>query len=528
MTTGMMLSKASYIQKKNSFMLWLALRHHKTHKNEYLNFKTHPYLKSIYSDNFDYIVVKKSTQCGITEYLILRCISKAIEGKAIFYVLPTYQLVARFVRNRIDKTVSNTYYYRMLEKVAKESDEHKRSESMTLKDIGSGNIAFVGSNSTAGFTEYPADDLIIDELDECDQINIEMAWERLSHSEFRTQIKVANPTIEGFGIDKEFAATNQMEWMIKHDCGKWINFDWFKNAVEEVKEQTFIIKDKDWDWNSNRDIKLICEHCGKPIDRRQEGFWIPKYKDKLKHGYNINKLFSGTVSILEIMERFNKGLKDDSILQRVYNADFGKAFTARGAKITKEMLNNCLGDYRNGIHQNALALAGIDVGNVLNIIIGYLLPNGQLMVTYITELQPDISELIKLLTEYNVRVTVIDALPEKSFVNQFKLKFPNVFSCYFSESKKEPVDESRNITVDRTASLDGVKEALLTKSIILPQNAESIINFYKQMTSSTRIFEQKRNKGNGAYIWVESAPDHYFLAMDYLLQARRLIAMILK
>lgn len=529
MPTGKMtLSQVDYLQRKNNYMLWLALKHHKTHKNSYLDFTNHSYLKAIYADHAKYIIIAKSTQCGVTEYLILRSICKAIQGKSIFYVLPTYQLVTRFVRNRIDKTINNTDYYLRLEKAAKEIDEHRRSESMTLKDIGNGAIAYVGSNSTAGFTEFPADEVIIDELDECDQKNIEMAWERLSHSDERTQIKVANPTIEGFGINKEFIETNQMEWHIKHDCNKWISFDWFKQAVEEVQEGTYIIRDKEWEWNSNRDIYLICQHCGKSMNRKQEGLWIPKYKDKLKHGYGISKLFSGTVNIVEIMERFNKGLRDDTVLQRVYNADLGKAFTARGAKIIIDMLNQCCGNLRNGTHQNAFGLCGIDVGNVLNIVIGYLMPSGQLLVSNIIELPVDINELIRILNEYKIFITVIDALPEKNFVNQLKLKYKNVFSCYYAETKKEPVDESRNIIIDRTATLDTVKESLMTKNIILPSNAASIPNFYNQMTSSTRIFDSKRNKGNGAYVWVETGPDHYFHAMNLFIQARRLISAIMK
>jgi len=521
----MMLNQAI---KQNDFILWLALKHHVTHKKLRLDFKSHPFQKAIYISNAKYIIVKKSTQCGITEYLIVRSIGKAINGKSIFYVLPTCQLSNRFVRNRVDKTINSTQYYKSLEKAAKEQDNYKRSESMTLKDIGNGTIAYIGSNSTAGFTEFPADEIIIDELDECNQNNIEMAWERMSHSEYRTQIKVANPTIEGFGIDKEFAETNQLYWTIKHDCGHWIMFDWFKQVVDEIDDNLYRIRDENWEWNSNRDIGIVCEHCGKLVNRKHDGIWVPKYRHIKKEGYQMAKIFTGTVTIVEMMERFMKGLKNDIVLQRFYNADLGLAYTAKGAKITKDMLNDCLGLHRNDLKHEGLGLAGIDVGNVLNLIIGYLFPDGKIKICKIAELPVNLKELVKILTEYNVKVTVIDALPEKNFVNNLKQSYSNIFSCYYSDSKKEPVDESRNVMVDRTATLDQVKEGLLTKTYILPGNAESIPNFYNQMTSSTRTFDQKKNKGSGAYVWIEVGPDHYFHAFNYLNQARRLISAVMK
>ena len=468
--------------------------------------------------------------CGITEYLIVRTTGKAIMGKSIFYAMPTYSLVARFVRNRIDKTIGNTFYYKMLEKVAKETADSKRSESMSLKDIGAGNIAFIGSNSTSGFTEFPADEFVVDELDECDQANIEMGWERLSHSEDRTQIKVANPTIESYGIDAEYRDTNQFVWHIKHDCNKWISFDWFKQAAEEVDEGTYIIRDKKWDWNQNRDIDLICEKCGKPINRRQKGLWVPTYQNRLKHGYRISKLFSGTVPLREIMARFNKGLKDNVLLQRVYNADFGMAYTAEGSKITKKMLDGILGIHRNGDISNGFGIIGIDVGSILNVVIGHLLPNMKIKISYIGEIATDIWELEKLIKMYNVRIGVIDALPEQHFVNKVKQRFQWMFSCYYQESKSAPVDNIRNVGVGRTATLDELMEMIIIGNFILPVNAETIPKFYSQMQASTRIYEEMKNvkKIEGAYVWKHSQPDHYHHAMNYLLIARKLLVAINK
>lgn len=523
----MQISKISKLQRLHHFILWLALKHHKTHKKKHLNFKTHSYQKTIFLDDSTYIVIIKSTQCGITEYLLVRALGSAIKGRSVFYVLPTYQLVNRFVRNRADKSINITPYYKSLERIAKRQDDYKRSESMTLKDIGKGSIAFVGSNSSASFTEFPADDVIIDELDECDQENIEMAWERLSASEDRREIKVANPTFEGYGIDKEFATTDKMEWNIKCECNKYVKLDWFQNVVREVDGGSYVIRDREWDWNTRRDIMPICQHCDRPIDRKSEGIWAPTAQS-YKRGYHISKLFSGTVTYVELLERFMKGLKNDNKLQRFYNADLGQAYTAKGARIDMLMLKAILGNYRNGLKkESGFGIMGIDVGKVLNIIIGYLNPDASVQIAYIAECPVEVKEVVKLYKEYNVRLAVIDAQPEKHFVTKLKAKIQNLFSCYYADAKKEPVDQYKNITIDRTASLDSVKEAIVLKNIILPANSESIKSFYEQMTASIRIFDQKRNKGKGGYVWEEGGkPDHYHHAMNYMYIARKLVIML--
>lgn len=504
----------------------MALKHHVTHRGDFLDFKDHKYLTKIYYDKSPYIVIKKSTQCGVSEYLIVRALGKAIQGFAIFYVLPTFDLVGRFVKNRIDKTTTKSEFYKAIEIKSKEVNS-KVSGSVRLKDVGKGSIAFVGSNSTAGFTEYPADEVIIDELDECDQDNIGMAWERMSHSKSRNEIKVANPTIEGFGIDKEFSETNMQEWAIKCECGIYVVLDWFRHIVRREGEHTYIIRDSEWEWGVERDINTICHKCSRPLNRKGEGRWESNYAS-LKKGYQISKLFSGTISILEMVNRFNKGLVNDSKLKRFYNADLGLAFTAKGAKIASSMLNDILGNHYNfDKNISGVGVAGLDVGSVSNLIIGKVQPDGRIIVTCIDTIATDDEEILRKLYEYGVKLLVMDALPERLLVSKLKNKFSLTFSCFYADPKKDNVDNFRNITIDRTKALDALKESILIKLFVLPCDAPNVLEFYNQMEAPTRVFEQKLNKGRGAYIWTEgSKPDHYFHAMSYCLLAKQLLVRI--
>lgn len=522
------LSVMARASKKHDFLTWLAVKHHKTHKDVYLDFKKYPFQKQIYNDKNPYLVIIKSTQNGISEYLMVRAIAHAINGMRVFYVLPTFELLKRSVDERYTKSVLNTAYYRLLTRAVKEQMDTRPTESVRSKDIGTGNIAFVNSFSSIGFTEYAADEIIIDELDKCDQANIAMAWERLSASDYRWQTKISNPTFKGFGIDNEFEDTDKKEWYNKCEAGHFVKMDWFKHYVEQTDDKKYIIKDPEFEWEKGNDIRPICE-CGKPINRSGPGEWV-QTTNKDKSGYRLTKLFTGSVSVLELMDRFNRGLSDDIVMQRFYNADLGQAYTAEGSKITEEMIKRCVADY-SAEYKAGLNIAGIDVGTFYNFVISQLKPGGIIRTLKVGQVR-ETSELISILREYQIKAGVIDALPETREAKKIASQFPLMFLCYFGNVKNDGVDVvNKTISVQRTSALDAVKEAILTNAIQYPKNIISDRDFISQMTASVRVFNADRRIGGqtGAYEWIEgNQPDHYFLATAYNLIARRLILLINK
>lgn len=472
-------------------------------------------------DDSPYQVDKKCTQSGRTETLILYAIGKAIQGLRIFYVWPTDVLLCSFVKERFDKTLLYTPYYQALSRVTKYQGQ-KKVDSAHMKDVGSGNICFVPSNSESSFTSYPADIVIIDELDECNQDNIKMARERLDHSNYRYQIKVANPKFNGMGIDEEFTNTDQKEWGIKCGCGKWIFLDWFQHIIRKGDAGDFEIIDSDWSMESERDIYPICDKCGRTIDRRSDGVWVPQYPGRRKSGRHTSKLFAGTSPLYELVGNYSDGLKDDQKMQRFYNADLGLAYTAAGSKITTEDIFKCIGEYAPG-KDEGLIIAGVDVGKYYHYVIKRVLPDGKFK-TLIIGKTMDTEALISTLKEYNVKVGVIDALPETREARKICNRMGLMFMCFFGGTKGDTTNlERKMITVQRTPALDAVKEAILTQAIEYPYNIKGDKEFLAHMTASVRAFNEKRE----VYEWVEgNQEDHYFLATAYCLMAKRLILLL--
>lgn len=507
-----MQKEESYL-KKNNPVMWLAMRHHKTHKNEMLDFVTYPYLRQIYLDESSKIVMK-STQSGLTEWLIVLVFAMAMQGKQIFYTLPTIDLVGRFVKNRFYKSIEHSMFYKSI----MDDNIAKASEAISLQHVRNGAIAFTGSNSTVGFTEYPADMLIVDEEDECDLSNLEMAVERLSNSDDRREFWVSNPSMLNYGIHAKWLESNQSLWHISADCGHLIQPDPFKHLLRKVDEKEYVIRDESFDWNSGKDIQLICDQCGKPINRKGDGKWIATFPGR-KVGHQINKLFSTKVSLREIVKRFDKGLTNDFVMQRVYNADFGLPYTAEGANISEAALDRCVQSFfLDEFYTESACVIGVDVGTMMHVKISSLIENGELRARYIGSIQTE-KELDELFVRYNIIAGVIDAQPEKRMAERLCRKHAGLFRCYYTNTKTDNVNiEDKIVSVNRTAALDNVKESILLKKTLLPKNAKTIPEYYAHMTASTRILK----KDEKDYEWIETGPDHLFHASAYELIARNM------
>ena len=119
---------------------------------------------------------------------------------------------------------------------------------------------------------------------------------------------------------------------------------------------------------------------------------------------------------------------------------------------------------------------------------------------------------------------VFDAGPETRKVVEFQETKENgiVWLCsYPTMSIEKKIDgilldqENYLVKVDRTQSLDKLVASYRTQQTILPTNAASIPDFYKQMTASQRVHDENRNE----YVWVHTTPDDYFHASNYDLRA---------
>lgn len=496
-----------------------AITVHRTHKDQRIDVPKGSFLEAIYKDMSDTIVIIKSTQTGISEYLIVRVLRRAELNKTILYVLPTFDLKGQFVKERIDKPIGFSPYYKQL---VKDSNVARFAESMSLKQINKGSIAFVGSNTPNAFISFPADDIVIDEYDTCNQDNIVMAVERQSASKNPTTVYVGNPTITGMGLDKVIQTTDEKMWHIKHSCGKWIQPDFFKHVVEKAENDVWLVRDEDWEESLSRDINPICDKCHKPFDRYANGQWI-KTREKKASGYRVSKMFSTFVTLRDMVNKFNAGLNDDRTMERFYNADLGLAYQPIGSKIFPYMLDACKADYHLEDHSDTPCVMGVDVGKVFHIAIARVISDGRPQVIHIGIAHEE-EELYELYKRYKVKAAVIDGLPETRISKRFCARYRGAFRWFKHGEKADKIDpKTKTVLAYRTGLLDDLKETVMTESILLPAEAKSIEDFYDQVSAPTRLYNEDKLQ----YEWDEgSAADHYCFAMAFMVLAKKILTMV--
>lgn len=485
---------------------WMATSHHRTHKNLPLDFSRHCYLVDIYQDAHPNICIRKSTQSGVSEFEWCWAMAKCDDGQAVFWVFPTEQLRNQLVHDRFDRIVGNTDYYANLALASRKGRKQQvGADAVSLKQFGRGSIALVPSNSVVSFKSFSADHVIVDELDQCDQENLPMIDDRLAHSDYRTKLRVGNPSISGYGIDALYGQSDQRVWKTKcEDCGEWQSLDWFVNVVEETSEGIFTPR--------KGTLGVYCRACGHSLDRHAPGEWVSTYPDRMElRGYTISQLFSGSVTLQEMFAAFQRGLANETEKQRFYNSVLGLPYVAEGNKLTEARLRKATGEHpRQSVGQSCFM--GIDVGALLHCVV---IDSESRVLALFTCRQFD--EVDNAMKSYGVAMAVCDMLPETREARQFAQRHRGrVLLCQFvaSEQVKDfAVDYSQQIVkAHRTQTMDDSHAAIMQCKAMLPADASSVPDFYSQMMAPTRIFDEKRQ----TFRWEEgSQPDHYRHSFNY-------------
>ena len=512
--------------KRGRPRFYFGSRYHRNLQNEPLDFDSSPFLKGIYQDQAEELAVQKCVQIGVSEMLICDALSLADTGLRVFYVLPTIDLRNVFVRDRVDRVLLNVPYYR-----ERSSKEFQRKEDLPeidnvgLKGFGRGVILFVGSNSRISFLSFPADVIIIDERDECNSANLPMAEDRLQHSTYKWKRTVGVPTVEEFGINEDYILSDQKTFQIKcQACGEWQELDFFRNVVREVGDNEYALLDTEWTGQSAVDVRCYCHKCGAVIDRLAQGEWVKRYKDRVRSGYRINQLMSDRVEVRNIWQSFVEAIGDMSKMQRFHNSSRGMPFTAKGVKLTKAILDECIKAGQNySLPSRAEGTTmGVDVGSVIHVWIADHPVKDKRRIVFAGTVST-FDDVQALITKFGVRYGVVDYEPERMAAREFQKKTSNckIYLCDYVEKAREAdvlIDhEDQFIKVDRTQVLDGFVADITGQTILLPVNAATLDDgdLYAQLCVPTRV-EETNQRGVKVHRWVDAGKkDHHFHAGSY-------------
>lgn len=471
------------------------------------SYDKHEYLIEPYQDNHPHQVEIKATQQGLTSKAMLRVAYGARYGdyRGILYLFPSKSDVVDFSKGRVDPLI----------------DENPDTIGRWVKDTDNAGVkrihhAFLylrGMKSRVGLKSIPVDLIVFDELDEAPQNAVDMAVERMAHSLHKEQLKLSNPTLPDYGIDKAFQETDQRFWLMRcPSCSEYT--DLVGDFVDQGKTGEIKCLQR-----QNGRVIRACRKCSSELNP-SVGTWVAKRPSIAdKRGYQYSQLYSHYVPPKEILDKF----RTTDNLTDFWNLKIGVAYVEAENRLSEQQVLKLCGSEGIVSEDAGPCSMGVDQGKDLHVVIGRRYGNkGKILHLGIYK---DWEELDPLIKNFNISRCVVDALPEtrnaRALAERFKEK---VYINYYNHRQKGKYawnDKEFIVSCNRTESLDASHKEVLNQSIVLPRKTEIVQTFASHMANVAKKLEEDEETGSKRYIYVKLGADHFRHAFNYEAMARQ-------
>jgi hypothetical protein len=485
--------------------------------------KNHKYLVALYQCAAKEIIAMKSSQTGVSEWLLTYAAHACDQRDAnVMYVFPTDKTVSDFSTARLGPAIEASEYLRSIVIDGSGKDGMSGSNKITLKRIRNRFLYFRGSKvdpegGAEQLKSVDADVLILDEVDELDQRAPSIAAKRLGHTreDLGNILWVSTPTFPDYGIHAEYQDSDRRQWFIRCEfCSRRQPL-----AIEDVvAEWDTLGRPVVWHGQSENNAWPVCRHCGKKLDRLADGEWVAEFPSAERAGFHFNKLFSPHNKILSIVK--NLDTTDDTKRREAWNQDLGLPFVSKGESLTSEDIDACRRNYGHGPDRYTQCYMGIDVGSVLHVVVR---TNADFATKETRQLYAgeatweSVHNLIKI---YRPVTIVIDALPETTESRRLKEAYPRnmVWLAYYPN---QPVGNKREdiaiwnpveltVHIDRTRALDAMFAGFYGRISTLPAHARNIREYYNQMRVPLKVKKEVGTTGVEVATYIDKRKaDHY-------------------
>jgi hypothetical protein len=475
-------------------------------------FERHEYLVEPYRDTHPDITEMKATQMGLTSKALLRAMYGARYGayRGILYLFPSKTDVTEFSKGRVSPLIDDNP--ETIGKWVKDTD------AANIKKVWNTYIYFRGMVSRVGLKSIPVDFVIFDELDEAPistdqhglrrggQHAVDMALERMSHSELREVLKLSNPTMPDYGIDRHFQETDQRYWLLKCEkCGTYTCLEeTFPGCLLEV---------------GGRVIRA-CSKCQGKLNP-SVGEWVARRPGVTeKRGYHYSQLFSHYVEPAEIIHQY----RTTNNLQDFFNLKIGIAYVEAENRLSVEEVLTLCGNEGIAASDPGPCSMGVDQGKDLHVVIGrrHWQKAGQIVHLGIYR---DWEDLDRLMKNFHVSRCVVDALPETRNARAFAERHQGkVFLNYYQERQKGKYawnERDMTVSCNRTESLDASHNEVMQGQVIFPRENEITREFAQHLHNVAKKLEEDEETGSKRYVYVRLGVDHFRHALNYEAMARQ-------
>lgn len=372
-----------------------------------VDFERHRYLLAWYLENGQTAAFIKAAQVGASMYSLLYILwwLKSHQGtKGIFY-LPNRDLAENMSKDRLNPIIESC------------PDIHSITANdgkLGLRHIGTSSlyISYLGGNATKD--SIAADLLIYDELRLCDPKDVDQALERISHSEHKVVRYLSTCGLQNSDIHARFLEGTQHSFHSACGCPDGVNLALaFPDCVVA-------------DDPKHPEPYLRCPKCKWKINHPQNGRYVPYNDGADYNSYHVSQLISDYITTKEIWTAY----KRTTNMEEFFNAKLGIPYvdiSNRGvsyAEVLGCVNRDVLWREPNSRKEKGYTAMGVDQGAgycVATIADNYGGKKRLRHVEIIEQQNPIYQEngvvvspfnrLYELMKEYNVRICVVDGMP---------------------------------------------------------------------------------------------------------------------
>jgi len=463
-------------------------------------FSRHEYLIEPYADSHTDQTFMKAAQLGLTSLGMLRAVYSArYRGfKGILYLFPSRTDVIDFSKGRVTPLIEDN--------PGTIGSWMKDTDAANIKQMWNCFLYFRGMKSRAGLKSVPIDFTVMDELDEAPQSSIDMAMERMSHSEFKEVLKLSNPTLPDYGVDKAFQETDQRYWLLK--CAKCGEYTCLEDAFPGCLIET------------HGKVIRACQKCSRELNP-SIGEWVAKKPTVTdKRGYHFSQLFSHYVDPGDILHQF----RTTNNLQDFWNLKIGIAYVQAENRLSIEEVLSLCGSEGILSDDKGPCFMGVDQGKDLHVVVGKRDYSKAGRIVHIG-VYKDWEELDRLMRNFNVSRCVVDALPETRNARALAERFQGkIYLNYYNQHQKGSYawnEKQLIVSCNRTESLDASHREVMDQAIILPKECEVVREFAQHLHNVAKKIEEDEETGSKRYVYVKLGADHFRHAHNYEAMARQ-------
>ena len=238
-------------------------------------------------------------------------------------------------------------------------------------------------------------------------------------------------------------------------------------------------------------------------------------------GWWISQLNSAYVDPGKILSAFRD--PPNRNLAEVYNSKLGMAYISADNRLTVQDVYSCCGQEAMSMNHKGPCAMGVDVGSLLNVVIGYKPKEKVLQLCYMAKVS-SFNDIHDIAQRFNVKYAVIDMEPELRKAREFAQaeSYPVFLVDYVDSVVTGPVwdEEKKLVKVNRTEICDTTHD-LVTSSglLVLPRRSEEMDIFSKQLCNIAKVLEEDQETGSRQYRYRKLGEDHYRHALNYFFLA---------